>query len=326
MSLLAGTTLAASPQDTVTIRGADGEIKQRTGLVVDVNGERLVLQVNEREQKIPYPQVVEYRTSIDALAQPGDELYAERKFELAFAAYGQGIEATTPAWMRRRLLAGRVKSAVQMQAWTQAAEDYLSLVNSDPQTEHFATIPLAWMPSRPDAGVARKVAAWLASKHKLEQLIGASHGLTGLNREGALQVLSVLAKDPDPRISALATAQRWRTEPAPSPEELGQWDAQVNAMPVDLQAGPLFVLGSARVQSEPEQAILSLMKIPVLYPEQFALAARGLAQSAEQLLKLNRTAEAQIVLQELVDRHGGTAEADFAEKQLSALATATDGK
>jgi hypothetical protein len=174
--------------------------------------------------------------------------------------------------------------------------------------------------------VARKVPVWLGSQNKLEQLIGASHGLTDLNREAALKILARLSSDQDARIAALATAQRWRAEAAPQETSLRQWQAQIEAMPEALRAGPIFVVGSGWMQIDSEQAALQLLRIPVLYAEQFGLAARALAQAAEQLLKLNRTDEARIVLQELIDRHDGTAEADFAEKKLAALASPPDTK
>ena len=90
--------------------------------------------------------------------------------------------------------------------------------------------------------------------------------------------------------------------------------------------GTIFVLGSAWVQIDPQQAALHLLQIPILYGEQFGLAARALAQAADQLLKLKRTDEARIVLQELMDRHGGTAEADFAAEKLAAIAATQNAK
>jgi len=311
---------ATRGQDVVTVRGPEGDVRQRTGVIRNFNADELILDSKGREQKIPFDQIVDVRSTLDPLAETADQLYAERKFELAFEEYGKGLEASTPAWMRRRLLAGRIRSATQMHAWVQATDDFLTLAQSEPRTQYFGVIPLVWMSSRPDPAVARKIAGWLASKNVLERLIGASHGLTDQNRDTAMRVLSDLAKSADPRIASLAVAQQWRTEVRPSSQTLLQWRSQVAAMPQSLQAGPTFVLGTAMTSSDGEQAVLQLMRIPVLFDLEFELAGRALSQSADQLLKLNRTDEAKIVLQELVERHRGTPEADVAEVTLSKLA------
>ncbi len=321
--------LASGPitaQDTVTVRNADGGLVQRTGLVVDVNAERVVLKVGEREQKIPFSQVVQMRTSLDELAATGDLLLAERKYELAFAAYGKGLEATTPAWMRRRLLAGRVKSAVQMKAWSQAADEFLALVASDPYTQYFSAIPLAWTSSPVDVAIAKKIPTWLGSSNIIEQLIAASHGLADANRDAALKVLANLSKSEEPRIAALAQAQRWRASVKVDSATLAEWTAHVDAMPEDLRAGPHFVLGNALGQVDQEAAVLHLMRVPVLFADRFDLAARALLQAAEHLLKLNRAAEARIVLQEIVDKHSATADADLAAEKLSRLSNTSDNQ
>lgn len=313
------------PQDIVVTRGPDGDLKQRGGVVKDCNADQLILEVNGREQKIPFEQIVRVQSSLDPLAALGDQLYAERKFELAYEAYGKGIEATTPAWMRRRLLAGRVKSAFQMQAWVQATTDFLALVQSDSRTEYFGEIPLIWSAPRPDAAVARRLSDWLSSENPVEQLIGASHGLTDLNRDRALKILSTLANHPDPRIADLAAAQRWRANVSPTPATLRQWEARIEKMPPGLRAGPTFVLGTAWIKSDPEQGALQLLRIPVLDGQQFELAARALTLAADQLLSLKRPAEAKLVLQELVDRHAGTAEADLAAQKLARLGSTESG-
>jgi hypothetical protein len=320
--LAAHFSVPANGQDAISVRNADGELLQRSGLLVDINADRAVLKVGDREQKIPFAQIVEVRTALEPLAATGDQLLAERKYELAFEAYGKGLEASTPAWMRRRLLAGRIKSAVPMEAWSQAADDFLAMVASDPRTQYFGVIPLNWTSSHADAAVVRRIPTWLKSNNRLERLIGASLGLTDLNRDAALKVLQNLSSDDDPRIAALAQAQLWRVETKFERAVLTRWTTQVNSMPEDLRAGPHFVLGYAWAQVDPEQAVLQLMRVPVLYGERFDLAARALLQAAELLLKLNRADEARIVLQEIVDRHEASGEADAAAERLKQLAPA----
>jgi TolA-binding protein len=61
------------------------------------------------------------------------------------------------------------------------------------------------------------------------------------------------------------------------------------------------------------------MRVPVLFGDRFDLAARALLQAADHLLELNRTAEARIVLQEIVNQHAATSEADLATEKLKRL-------
>lgn len=134
-----------------------------------------------------------------------------------------------------------------------------------------------------------------------------------------MQALTELARDPDSRIAALAVAQQWRTIPNPSREQLLQWEAQLEQMPSALRAGPTYLVGNAWVAHDRQRAALHLMRLPVLFGEQFELAARSLSIAGDQLLKLEQVESARIVLQELVDRHGGTPEADAAEQTLQNL-------
>jgi hypothetical protein len=311
--------LAAEAQDTLEIRNADGGITVRSGTVIDINDERVLFRFGDREQTIPFSQVETMRTALDPLAEAGDQLYGERQYELAFEAYGKSLGEALPAWMRRRLLAGRVRAAVQMGGWNRAVDDFMVLVSSDPRTEQFAVIPLAWLPSPPDPALLQKIPQWLSSNHKLLQLIGASHALTGNHRSEALQTLNGLAKDEDRRIGSLAQAQLWRTVPQPDRATLEQWKAELGKMPAALRAGPYYVWGSAAVQADPEQAVLHLLHLPILHADRFDLSARALLQSADVLIRLGRATEARTLLQEVVDRHGRTAESDLAAEKIRQL-------
>jgi hypothetical protein len=151
-------------------------------------------------------------------------------------------------------------------------------------------------------------------------LIAASHGLTDRNRDAALKVLENLSNDEDPRIAALAKAQAWRAMAKLDPATLARCSEQLDAMPEDLRAGPCFVLGNAWAQTEPEKAVLLLLRVPVLFGDQFDLSAQALLQSADLLQKLNRSAEARIVLEEVLQRHAATTEADIAGEKIKQLA------
>lgn len=322
---VAGSLAAAtSAQDSLTVRGADGSLSERRGAVIDITGERVLLKVGPREQSIPLSQVVELRTAQDGLAADGDRLYSERNYETALAAYGRALEGSAPAWMRRRLLAGRVRAAVQMKAWPSAISDFLTLVDSDPSTQYFGEIPLVWTAAEPDAALVRQLSGWLASENPLLQLIAASHSLADVNREAALRVLERLSSHEDARIAGLAAAQRWRAVPRVDAATATQWTAQVVALPEPLRAGPHFALANAWSSVDPEQAILHWLRLPVLYGQRFDLASRGLLQAGEKLTQQGRTAEARIVLLEVVQRHGSTPEADLAEEKLRELSQANE--
>ncbi|NIP85691.1 MAG: hypothetical protein GTO03_09060, partial [Planctomycetales bacterium] len=105
-----------------------------------------------------------------------------------------------------------------------------SLLEDDPQSPYFDTIPLAWTSGQ--RATPQQIAPWLAHPLPAIRLLGASYGLAGGDRQQAIGVLDSLAQQPDARVRHLATAQRWRTRLArPDPQELDRWPAVIAQLP-----------------------------------------------------------------------------------------------
>jgi len=74
----------------------------------------------------------------------------------------------------------------------------------------------------------------------------------------------------------------------------------VENLPDSLRAGPYYLLGLAyaRLQND-EQAVLSWMRVPILFPENRPLAAQSLQEAAKSFRRLGREKEEQTLLNEL---------------------------
>ncbi len=305
-------------QDEVHLRNADNAPMVRTGLIIRYDAEELVLRSGDREQTFPSDRVSGVVSPWDRLALPAEQLFQERQFESAYAEFGKGNEATTPAWFRQRLLAGRVRAAREMGSWFQAATAFAELLQSDPKSRFASTLPLAWSPGRPDPLLERQIEPLLKSKQPIYQLLGASHGLAGRQRESAVATLRQLERDIDPVIARLAECQLWRLETQPpAASVLEEREQKIRQLPEPWQAGPWWLVGNQWATHDPERSALALMRIPILYPDQFQLSARALLAAGDRLQQLGRTDEANTLWQELVDRHEGTPEARAARERFA---------
>ena len=305
-------------QDEVQLRQADESLVVRTGLVIRYDAEELVLRSAEREQTFPSDRVVGVASPWDRLALPAEQLFQSRQFESAYGEFGKGNEAATPAWFRQRLLAGRVRAARELGSWFQAVTAFVELYQADPQSRFASTVPLAWSPSRPDPQLEKQIEQLLKSKQPIYQLLGASHGLAGLQRETAVATLKQLARDIDPIVARLAECQLWRLETQVPPAAiLEEREQKIRQLPEPWQAGPWWLLGNQWAAEDPEKSTLILMRIPILYPDQFQLSARALLAAGDRLNQLGRSDEATTVWHELVDRHEGTPEARAARERLA---------
>jgi len=205
----------------------------------------------------------------------------------------------------------------------QAGDYFLLLLRSDPQTIYFDAIPLAWAPAEVPPELTQKAKLWLArDEAPAAVLLGASYLLTSSGATEAAEKLRALSLDDDPRIAALAGAQRWRTEIATANDhQIDRWGEQIESMPEPLRAGPYFLVGLALARtSRLESAALSLLRAPVLYPRQRELSARALLEAGRVLEKLEQPLEASRLYRELLKRHKEDPSAVEAQQRIEALA------
>jgi tetratricopeptide (TPR) repeat protein len=325
--LLASATLtgAASAQDTViasSTSNPNARIK-RQGTILDYTGSELKLQTAlGTEETIPAARIVEIATTWPAAYDAGRAARAEGQLDQAIAALRQAKRDERRPWAVRQIMAELAGCYLEAGRIDNAGDEFLALAASDPATRHIDVLPIAWRAAPPDAALESRAAAWLAtSGSPLSQLLGASWLLPTSKRGEATAVLEQLSRSGDPRIAGLATIQLWRTRLiAATPAEAARWQAQLEAMPPEVQAAGWYILGEVLARhNEPELASLAYLKPPLLYRQQRLLAADCLLAAGRQLEKLGRTGHAANLYREVVRDFPHLPAAGEANTRLSRL-------
>ncbi|HUY88781.1 MAG TPA: hypothetical protein VMV10_08615 [Pirellulales bacterium] len=321
-----GISLGLGRADVVHLSSASNpQARSRLrGKVLEYTGREIVVETEDgREVKRASRQVVEIETEWPPGVDAGDERYEAGDFKQARDQYVAAIRQEQRAWARRKILAKIIDCYKQLGEFESAGKLFLGLVREDPDTPDFERIPLAWAPAQPQGDLERAAEQWLASPDApVAVLLGASHLLPTSRRAGALERLELLARDKDRRIAALAQAQTWRGALATANEErIERWKKNLAEFPEALRAGPYLVLGQAMARKgDAEQAALTLLHVPILYPQDRLLASQALAESAALLEKLGQEPAAARLYQELASQYAGTRAAVEAAGRLGQAA------
>jgi tetratricopeptide (TPR) repeat protein len=322
---------ASADDDVVYLKSPapGGAVRTLAGEVAEYTGRELTLRsAAGRQRTIPASQIERVETAYCAEQRAGDALFAKRDYRRALEEYRQALTASREPrdWVRRQILAQIVWCQRNLGQADQAGEYFLILLASDPYTRLFDCIPLAWTPDAPPPATTRKAAQWLDSKNPAAELIGASQLLaTAAGEAAAIEHLKKLSADPDQRIAWLAQAQLWRTAvPAARTEQTHQWAAAIRTNDPALAGGAYFVLGSALLRHEPEEAALALLKVPILYERDDRLAAAALLAAGECLEKVGRGSQAAGLYRELAGRYPQAAQTAEARRRLASLERARD--
>jgi len=313
-------------QDTVYVsssRSARGYTKL-SGRVVDYTGRELRLVIpGTGEQSFPAGEVLRIETQHVRQQVEADAAFAKGEFASALALYREARTAESRVWVRRQITAAMVWCYRALGRPELAAEEFLLLIRSDPQTLHFECIPLAWVPSQPSVVLEQSARQWLTRQEMpAAVLLGASQLMSTALRPAALARLRQLTADPDRRIAQLARAQTWRAAVVTADgEELAGWQTAVEEMPQPLRAGPYYVLGLAWAQRQDwEQAALAFLRVPILYPQHRSIAARSLIDAGQSLERTGGTGQAARLYRELIETYPETRSATEARNRLEELA------
>lgn len=270
-----------------TNRQARARVK---GQVLDYTGQQITIKLAEgRELKRPSSQVIEIESDWPPEQLEADRSFAQHQFQTAREQYTAAIRKEDRRWVRRRMFARLIACHRELGQFDAAGKLFLALAHDDPETPYFDQIPLAWLPGEPAAGLAQTATAWLDDENPLAALLGASHLLATARRAAALKRLAALEMEKDRRIACLAEAQSWRANIATADDvRLARWRRRAEEFPEALRAGPYSVLGHALAQHGSfEGAALTLLHMPILFPDARDLSADSLAASAELLEKLS---------------------------------------
>lgn len=318
----------AAAEDVVYLkpRGATNRPARLRGEIVDYTGRRLLLKsTTGREQSIPADRIQRVATTHSAEQTDGDRAFARRDFRQALEQYRLALAAAREPrdWMRRQILAQIVWCLRALDQPERAGAYFLILLSRDLETRSFDCIPLAWTDQQPLPAVVQKAQTWLdKAESPATVLLGASQLLASDRHALAVEHLERLAAQADPRIAWLAQAQLWRDAiPTATPEELRAWSEAIESSDPALRAGAYYVLGSARARHDPQQAALALLKVPILYPREYRLAAAALLAAGACLERAGRPAQAAGLYRELANHYDQTPQAPEARRRLQRLAS-----
>ncbi len=297
---------------------------QRQGEIVELLGNQLQFRgPSAAVETIPLEQITDWRTTWPATKEQADALFNEKKFAEAAATYSRAREEEPRTWARRQIMAQLIESHGATGNVVAAAEEFLILVASDPETAAWELAPLAWR-STDDANLLTRAQQWIRDvRNPPKQLLGASWLLAGPQRAEAITALNTLASGTNKRLARLATIQLWRTRIVTSPaDEPARWLAGLERLPVEVRSlGYYFVAEGFARHNQPEQAALNYLRIPILHPRQQALAADALLAAAAQLEKLGKREQAASLYREVLTDYVALPTAATARQRLEQLST-----
>jgi tetratricopeptide (TPR) repeat protein len=300
----------APGEDTVFVqRSASDPVIQRRGTILEWKGNSLILSTPQREREISNDEITEIRTEWPPSYQSALDSVATGNHVQAANQLVQALKDETRPWARRIIRAELVRVLMALNQWETAIEHFLMILVEDPQTRYFYLLPLKWIGT---TAISESTAtALMKSRDPTEQLIGASWLIPSRQQNDATKVLEQLTHDLNPNVQKLATTQLWRLRgvnlSSVNDRQVEVWEQRIGELPSPLQAGPWYFL--AEVQMKRQQfdvAVISWLRIPILHPDQYALAASALYQSSLVLENQQRLNEAESLRSELKQKYGQT--------------------
>lgn len=289
--------------DTVIVLREPGspETAERKGRIASWTGNELVLETSGGSRRIAGELIVAIRTSWSTEAESGRAALRACRWDDAAVLISQAIGIEPRPWAQAELRADLVRLFDLNRQTVRAGREFLSLLADDPSTRHYPAIPLAWETSLVNPEIEQFAEQCLAVSSPAAQLLGASWLLGTSRRDAALETLQRLGRDIEPRIAHLAAAQLWRTRwMTIDGAELQRWEEQLGRMPMPLRPGPLLILAEAQARlGRTDDAVLSLLSVPVIHSEHLAARRAALRRAAAILEASGRAAEARRVADEL---------------------------
>ena len=295
------------------------------GEVLDYSGKELTIRPTEGiPQSIPVEDVVEVQTHYDPDHLAAIESFRTGHVNEAIPLLKAALKREPRRWVEREILAWLTRCSLRKNDPITALTYFREIVKSDPMTQHWGLAPIEWMPRQTASHLAQAAKPLLVETRASVRFLGASlllfHPELGTT---AKRELDSLARIPNRHISKLARAQLWRHSIAVNDVTINRlhvWQEEVNDLPIELRAGPQFLvargyeqLGSLRLASA------EYLKLTILYPENEPLVARATLEAAEALGKTGLTQEASVLYRELLTRFPQSDAARIARTQTSAV-------
>jgi hypothetical protein len=275
--------LSAQSTDVVIVRRSDAtEPLRRTGTIVDWKADSLTFSTGTSQREIDNTDIIGIETNWPVEYTTAKQQMATGHFAAATTNLQSALSTERRPWAVRIIRANLIRMHGATGNRAAAIQQFLTLIDDDPQTRFFQLCPLQWISGNHNLG--EHAAPLMTSPDPVRQLIGASWSLTGTDSETATRVLDKLSRDIQPQIKHLAIAQLWRlramnlkTVNAPL---ISVWESNIESMPAEIRAGPWFVIAETQLRlGEHESAIINFMRIPILYPNASDLSAAALYQA-----------------------------------------------
>ncbi len=296
------------PDTVILMLGERTQARTRlTGEVLDYTGKNLRIKLSTGTERVfPADRVVEIQTVRSVEHLRGRELNEQGDLAGALLTLEKAARSEQRRWVRREILAEIVTCQNALGDAAAAGSYFLLLVGDDPETPYFDRIPLNWENRQVDPSLESRATGWLnQADNPVAVLLGTSHLISGQHRSAALLKLSSLKFNSDARIAGLARAQSWRTELVTvTASNAEQWNLTVRGMPESVRAGGYFMLGQAYARlDQPENAALSLLRVPILYQQQPSLARRCLMDAGRQFQRIGQISEAAGLYREAIEQY-----------------------
>lgn len=318
---------AGRAEDRVTIQrsGSSGTMTV-TGEIEDYTAQRLTIRLQEGTARRSFPaaEVVGIETYRSESQERGQQELSANNFAAAEAFFAAALKEEVRRWVQQDLYADLVRCAACRGDRAAAGTWFVRMIEQQPESRYWGVTPLIWGAENVGDDLRNAAATWLNSPTDAARLIGASILLLDAAQgDAARKTLDALARMPDVNLQSLARAQLWRARLAAgdiSATELQVWRQQVDAMPMAIRGGPLYVLARAAAdRSDLEHAAADWLWLPLVYDEDLPLAARALVDAGSALARLGRRDDAATLFQEAIDRFGWSPFAREAQQRLDAL-------
>ncbi len=315
---------AAWSDDVVTYRHRDSGASTRvSGEILQYTAAELRIRTAAgREAVIPAERVERVESAWTAAHAEADQMFEQARFGDALRHYGVALGQEKRTWIRHRILAQVAWCYRSLGQLDGAADAFLRMVRDNQDTPYFDAIPLVWQPYVPPSALEERAKSWIEQASvPVAALTGASWLLSGREGFTARQTLMRLAGDTDPRVALMARAQLWRVQiVTATADDLLQWQATIDQMPSALRAGPYFVLGQALAHRQhADAAVLELLRIPILYPREYNLAAESLLAAGQLLEQQSSVEDARRLYGEIEQDYPDSTSAALAEQYLRRL-------
>jgi tetratricopeptide (TPR) repeat protein len=312
-------------QDEIDIRGpraiAHYSLKCR---INDYNGKFVRVISTGGEQTYPISEIAGVRYAKQQQQIDAEQLLAAAKNDEAESLLKKAVDAEPRRWVRREILALLTGCALRREDYATAGTRFRQIAESDPHTRHINLAPLIWSDQSVDGLNRSTAAAWLSDAESLNRLLGASLLLYDPEYgHRARDTIRELNRLPDERIRLMAQWQERRLQISSrriSEFDVANWASTIERLEPPLRAGPLFLLGEARlIRQEYDLAAAEFLKLPIVYSSDHPVIARASFEAGRALLRNGLQVEAARQFQETTSRYPWSTAARDAQASLKQL-------